>query len=72
MKKLISVLLCVAMMFTFLTVISSAADAAAPAADGAETIFNMLLQLLAGVKWEEILAMLATTIQTLLRIIGAA
>ena len=71
MKKLISVLLCIAMMFTFLTVISAAADGEA-AATGAETIFNMLMQLLAGVDWTKILSVFTTTIQTLMRLIGAA
>ena len=69
MKKLISVLLCIAMMFTFFTVISSAADGAAA---GAETIFNMLMKLLSGVDWTSILSVFTTTIQTLMRLIGAA
>lgn len=72
MKKLIAVLLCVAMMFTFLTVISAAADGAAAAATGAETIFNMLMQLLAGVDWTKILSVFTATIQTLMRMFGAA
>ena len=71
MKKLISVLLCVALMFTFLTVISSAADGEAAVA-GAETIFNMLMKLLAGVDWTSVLSVLTATIQTLMRLFGAA
>lgn len=69
MKKWISVLLCIAMMFTFFTVISSAADGAAA---GAETIFNMLMKLLAGVDWTSILSVLSATVQTLMRLFGAA
>ena len=71
MKKLISVLLCIAMMFTFLTVISSAADGDA-AATGVETIFNMLLNLLKDVDWSSILSVFTATIQTLMRLFGAA
>ncbi len=69
MKKLISVLLCIAMMFTFLTVISFAADGDA-AATGAETIFNMLMKLLSGVDWTSILSVFTATIQTLMRLFG--
>ena len=70
MKKLISVLLCIAMMFTFLTVISSAADGAA--ANGAETIFSMLVKLLSGVDWSSIMSVFTATINTLMRLFGAA
>ena len=68
MKKIISVLLCIAMMFTFLTVISSAADGAA----GNETIFDIIVNLLTHADWASILNILRVTIQTFLRIIGAA
>ncbi len=71
MKKLISVLLCVALMFTFLTMISSAADGAA-AADGTETILSIIANLLKNANWGAILAVLVQTVQTFLRIIGAA
>ena len=69
MKKIISVLLCVALMFTFLTVISSAADGAAA---GTETIWDMIVSLLTNANWASILSILTVTIQTFLRIIGAA
>ena len=69
MKKLIAVLLCVAMMFTFLTVFSFAAEGD-PAAGGTESIFSMLLNLLKDVDWSSILSVLSITIQTLLRIFG--
>ncbi len=70
MKKLISVLLCVALMFTFMTVISSAADITAADA-GTETIFDILMNLLKGANWAQILGILTTTVQTFLRMIGA-
>lgn len=69
MKKIISVLLCIAMMFTFLTVISFAAEGAT---DGSETIWDMIVNLLSNAKWDEILKILVVTVQTFLRIIGAA
>lgn len=71
MKKLISVLLCVALMFTFLTVISSAADVSA-AADGTETIWDIIVNLLKNAHWDQILGVLMQTVQTFLRIIGKA
>ena len=71
MKKLISVLLCVALMFTFLTVISSAADASA-AEEGAETIMTIIVNLLKSADWSKVLTVLVQTIQTFLRLIGAA
>jgi hypothetical protein len=66
MKKLISVLLCIVLMFTFLTVMSSAADA-----DGSETIANILYQLGQNANWGQIFGILLQTLQTFLRIIGA-
>lgn len=71
MKKILSVLLCVALMFTFLTVISSAADASA-AADGTETIWDIIVNLLQNAHWDQILKILVVTVQTFLRIIGQA
>ena len=55
MKKIISVMLCIAMMFTFLTVISSAADGAAA---GTETIWDMIVKLLSSADWSAILKIL--------------
>ena len=69
MKKIISVMLCIAMMFTFLTVISSAADGAAA---GTETIWDMIVKLLTSADWAAILKILTITVQTFLRVIGAA
>ena len=69
MKKIISVLLCIAMMFTFLTVISFAADGAAA---GTETIWDMIVKLLSNADWSAILKILTITVQTFLRIIGQA
>lgn len=69
MKKIISVMLCIAMMFTFLTVISSAADGAAA---GTETIWDMIVKLLTNADWAAILKILTITVQTFLRVIGAA
>lgn len=71
MKKILAVLLCVALMFTFLTVISSAADLSA-AADGSETIFDIIVNLLQNAHWDQILKILIQTVQTFLRIIGQA
>ena len=71
MKKILSVLLCVALMFTFLTVISSAADASA-AANGTETIWDIIVNLLQNAHWDQILKILVVTVQTFLRIIGQA
>ena len=69
MKKIISVMLCIAMMFTFLTVIASAADLATA---GSETIWDMIVKLLSSADWGAILKILAVTVQTFLRVIGAA
>ena len=71
MKKIISVLLCIAMLFTFMTVIASAADADSAVA-GAETIFDMLLKLLSAVDWTSILSVFSATVQTLMRLFGGA
>lgn len=70
MKKIISVLLCIAMMFTFLTVISCAA--ADGATDGSETIWDIIIKLMTNANWADILKILVVTIQTFLRMIGAA
>ncbi|MBQ7542284.1 MAG: hypothetical protein IJT44_08370 [Clostridia bacterium] len=67
MKKIISVLLCVALMFTFLTVISFAADGDAT---GEETIWGMFSYLLEHADWGAILQIFVATIQTFLRMIG--
>ena len=67
MKKLVSVLLCIAMMFTFLSVISFAAEDAS----AGSSVVDLLLGLLKGVDWASIIKVLAATIQTFLRMIGA-
>lgn len=74
LKKILSVALCIAMMFTFMTIISFAADgdvvAPNPGTPGAETIINLLKGLLANVDWASIIAILTTTIQTISRLLG--
>lgn len=65
MKKLISVLLCFALMFTFLTMIASGADVSA-AEEGNETILSIIVKLLQGVNWGTIITMIMETFKTLI------
>ncbi len=75
LKKILSVVLCMAMMFTFMTVISFAADGDVtpvdPGTPGAETIMNLIKALLTNVNWASIIAILTTTVQTIMRLLGA-
>ncbi len=68
MKKIISVLLCIALMFTFMTVFAAAEGDGD--SSGAETIFSVLLGLLEHVDWTSILSVLAATLETLGRMFG--
>lgn len=68
MKKVISILLCVAMMFTFLTLISAAADGAV-APDGSETILGILGKLIQGANWGQIIGILTQSLVKIFQIL---
>lgn len=70
MKKVIAVLLCIATMFAFLTLISSAADVAA-ADDGSETIMGILQKLIEGANWGQIFGILVQSLIKIGSIFGA-
>ena len=68
MKKVISILLCVAMMFTFLTLISAAADGSV-ASDGSETILGILGKLIQGANWGQIIGILTQSLVKIFQIL---
>ena len=71
MKKIISVLPCIAMLFTFMTVIAAAEDAGTPdGGSSVESILTMLMNLLKQVDWSKILTVLTQTIATLSKLFG--
>ena len=69
MKKLISVLLCIVVMFTFLTVISSAADGTA---EEANEFWGFIQDMMTKINWAQILSILVTTITTIVKIFTGA
>jgi hypothetical protein len=72
LKKSLAVVLCMAMMFTVLNVISFAADGDVapidPGTPGFQTLVNVVKGLIANVDWASVLAMLKTTFQTIMNL----
>lgn len=70
-KKLVSVLLCVAMMFTLLTVVSFAGDQTTieqAISDG--KLLDFISMLFSNVDWSSILTILVQTVNTVLNLFG--
>lgn len=67
MKRIISVLLCMAMLFVCLTVFASAESSGELPES---SLFVMLIKLLQGVNWDSIKEMIDITIQTLMHLFG--